>query len=193
MANTEPSNLPGKAGDLVERSGWRPIEERTAAWIKVLRKTPLDGTRLQADAAKGLADILQDLSEASNHIRTTAERLDAIADWRVALMAAFYKAWPDAEDMPDDDEGIIGNVERLTAERDAARTTPDPSGLVEDDLRDMLAAAYEQGCRDTHENYEPQSDPEFGEAASDYATSALSVYRSTNDIPETRVIQGEGE
>jgi hypothetical protein len=49
------------------------------------------------------------------------------------------------------------------------------------DLHDMLAAAYEQGCLDVQANYQPDPDPEFGEAAHDYATSALALFNPSSD------------
>ncbi len=47
-------------------------------------------------------------------------------------------------------------------------------------LHDLVAWAYEQGCNDTHKSIQAEPElalntyPEFGEAAQDYATSALS-------------------
>jgi len=53
------------------------------------------------------------------------------------------------------------------------------------ELADMLAAAYAQGCHDTHENYQPDADPDFVEAASDYAHAAISQIRQERqDIAE---------
>lgn len=44
-----------------------------------------------------------------------------------------------------------------------------------DVYRDALAKAYEQGCHDVHNNYREDRNPEFSEAAYDYADSVLSV------------------
>lgn len=57
---------------------------------------------------------------------TKAEAILALAkgdraDARLDIMAALYKAWPHAEDMDGTDQGVVGLIEQLTAERDAAR------------------------------------------------------------------------
>lgn len=44
-------------------------------------------------------------------------------------------------------------------------------GWARDWLTDALAKAYEDGAQDVHDNYEPNPDPEFGEAARDYAVN----------------------
>lgn len=60
--------------------------------------------------------------------------------------------------------------------------------ILRDERHDLIAAAYEQGCHDVHANYEPQPDPEFGEAASDYAASAVdnlkAIEQYWDDNPE---------
>lgn len=45
--------------------------------------------------------------------------------------------------------------------------------VVDDELRDLLAAAYGQGAHDVHTNYQPELDPDFTEAACDYAASVI--------------------
>lgn len=37
------------------------------------------------------------------------------------------------------------------------------------DVLDAIANAYEAGCQDVHDNYQPDRDPDFSEAARDYA------------------------
>jgi hypothetical protein len=44
---------------------------------------------------------------------------------------------------------------------------------VEETLTDALRAAFIAGCEAVHEHYEPNPDPEFGEAGDDYAASVL--------------------
>lgn len=74
---------------------------------------------------------------------------------------------------------------------DAALAQQPVRGMGEDDLRDMLAAAYEQGCHDVHENYQPQTDPEFGEAACDYAASIRAALAGAEHLPDLQ--PGDGE
>ena len=44
---------------------------------------------------------------------------------------------------------------------------------VNGEVVDLIAAAYEQGCHDVHNNCQEDLDPEFGEAAMDYAHAAI--------------------
>lgn len=67
----------------------------------------------------------------------------------------------------------------------SARQIHDPATpMVQEGLREALAEAYRKGATDVH-NYwvnnpgePPQGDPEFGEAASDYASAALDIFDS---------------
>jgi hypothetical protein len=65
----------------------------------------------------------------------------------------------------------------------AALKSPPPDGGAvqsvagEDELHSLLTAAYEAGCQDAHFNYQPEPEPEFGEAAWDYASSICSKRR----------------
>lgn len=62
------------------------------------------------------------------------------------------------------------------------RTTPE---AARQDVREALAEAYRKGATDVHTYWQrnpgepPQGDPEFGEAASDYAAAAMDIYDSS--------------
>jgi hypothetical protein len=45
-----------------------------------------------------------------------------------------------------------------------------------DGVREIIRQAYLQGAKDVHENYKPDSDPDFAEAASDYTTSVTRAF-----------------
>ena len=59
------------------------------------------------------------------------------------------------------------------------------STVAEEGLREALAEAYRKGASDVHAYWldnpgeAPRGDPEFGEAASDYATAALDIFDSS--------------
>lgn len=55
-------------------------------------------------------------------------------------------------------------------------------GVDRAEMLDLLAQAYEQGCRDVHEHYQPDPDPEFGEAARDYAHAILAALPESGDL-----------
>lgn len=66
----------------------------------------------------------------------------------------------------------------------AAWNTRPATDTAGDALREALAAAYAKGAMDVHTYWidhpgeAPRGDPEFGEAASDYAASALALFDS---------------
>lgn len=47
---------------------------------------------------------------------------------------------------------------------------------LRDNIRQAIANAFDDGCRAVHENYQEDRDPDFTEAASDYASDAISVF-----------------
>lgn len=76
------------------------------------------------------------------------------------------------------DELATGQVEvrchDIIAYRNALRlafSAPPPLEGEVDELREAIEAAYRQGAHDVHENWEPDPDPSFLEAGSDYAAS----------------------
>lgn len=73
-----------------------------------------------------------------------------IADYQVGAGLDDHSAWEDA----------YGIAEAILAS-DATRSS----------FREQIMAAYTQGAMDVHHHYEPDPDPSFTEAASDYAAS----------------------
>lgn len=81
---------------------------------------------------------------------------------------------------------IVNEARAVVA--DALSTPPAPEqpdlGEVER-LREALAEAYRKGATDVHAHWQnnpgeaPRGDPEFGEAASDYASAAFDIYDSS--------------
>lgn len=56
------------------------------------------------------------------------EAEDRLADEKHEVVAALYKAWPDAEDIPSDwPLGVIGCIEQIIRERDEALAAPSSS------------------------------------------------------------------
>ncbi len=51
--------------------------------------------------------------------------------------------------------------------------------IREADLAEMVAIAFEAGCRAVHENYQEDRDPDFTEAAYDYARSVVPAQKDT--------------
>jgi hypothetical protein len=66
-------------------------------------------------------------------------------------------------------------LDACNALRRQERRPPPVGGLDGEDevLRFSIEQAYEAGCKAVHENFRPDPDPEFGEAATDYAFSVL--------------------
>lgn len=63
--------------------------------------------------------------------------------------------------------------EKIIAHSAPAEAQARVEAITSDDLVDMLAKAYEAGASDVQENYEENADPEFGEAARDYAVNIV--------------------
>lgn len=55
------------------------------------------------------------------------------------------------------------------------------SDLSAPDMRESLRRAYEQGCLDTHKHWRPDRDPDFTEAAYDYADAFLAASTGSGD------------
>jgi len=53
-------------------------------------------------------------------------------------------------------------------------TPPPVPAVTREALVEMLTEAFREGCQAVHDNYQPDPDPDFSEAASDYAASILS-------------------
>lgn len=53
-------------------------------------------------------------------------------------------------------------------------TPPPVPAITREELVEMLTEAFREGCQAVHDNYQPDPDPDFSEAASDYAASILS-------------------
>jgi hypothetical protein len=73
--------------------------------------------------------------------------------------------------------------------RCASPVTGQAQPVVTDENRDLiyaeLAKAYENGCRDVHDNYVEDRDPDFKEAAYDYATAQTeAVLKSLTSPPD---------
>ena len=60
----------------------------------------------------------------------------------------------------------------LAEERDAAEAE---AAALREALRDEIVMAYEQGALDVHLNWQEDRDPDFSEAASDYAASRAAL------------------
>ncbi len=86
---------------------------------------------------------------------------DALEHFREG-MTPFRKIARDWSDCPTDPEKIK-----------AARTTPSPvtDETLTDEVQRLIAIAYAAGCQAVHDNYQEDRDPDFSEAASDYARS----------------------
>lgn len=68
--------------------------------------------------------------------------------------------------MPDEALALIRGIRALLEVLPQARA-------ARTDLKDHVVAAYEQGALDVHCNWQEDADPDFKEAAYDYAASAL--------------------
>jgi hypothetical protein len=81
---------------------------------------------LPSDEREALSILCRRLQAAELRASNAEEREARRADELQEVVAALYNAWPDAEDMATDwPLGIIGRVEDLIAERDAARKDRD--------------------------------------------------------------------
>jgi len=90
----------------------------------------------------GVAGLLTFTSTALPQLCDLVERLTAVeakrADETLEVVAELYKAWPDAEDISSDwPLGIIGSIEQIIAERNAAQAA---LAVVRQSLQDQAAA-----------------------------------------------------
>ena len=92
---------------------------------------------------------------------TAAAMLRALVEERDALS----KCVAAADRLVPATEGMIARVEAAEAEAAALREA----------LRDEIVMAYEQGALDVHLNWQEDRDPDFSEAASDYAASRAAL------------------
>lgn len=83
---------------------------------------------------------------------------------------------------------------------DKIRSTPSPvtDEALTDEVQRLIAIAYAAGCQAVHDNYQEDRDPDFSEAASDYARSIdLAALASTPQpaVAETveRAVEAERE
>ena len=112
-------------------------------------------------------------------VKVEQRHRDAAADyWRANADAVFLKELLDG--VHDDDPD---SLPYKFARFEATLSPIGADGLVEE-LRDALTAAYEKGASDVHTHWQenpgeaPRGDPEFGEAASDYAAAAMDPFSS---------------
>lgn len=107
-----------------------------------------------------------------HHTRAASERVETrpdLEEWQTS-----QSEWFDAT--------ILEIVSEYAEWRDKQQSDTD-----RDQLRDALAAAYSQGATDVHKVWSSESDPDFGEAASDYASHAIAALASKTAIDPATV------
>lgn len=75
-------------------------------------------------------------------------------------------------------DGIADELAAIATEADQAialyaSPPQQPVAISREEIAGLLSEAFEAGCSAVHENFQPDPDPEFGEAARDYATDRL--------------------
>jgi hypothetical protein len=140
--------------------------------------------KLEADDAEMRRDAWSDFE--SDHLTDGEGHADS--QYYFDCQEAFDKAWPRGR------EAAISAAEKAFGDRYSKLhprlpVTGQAQPVVTDENRDLiyaeLAKAYENGCRDVHDNYVEDRDPDFKEAAYDYATAQTeAVLKSLTSPPD---------
>lgn len=171
------------------------------AVVMLSRLTTFIGSFRPAHEQEALTLLLRDLVRASASVMADWSEFGEIQDgrgyahWEDCIDAASGYLAKDApspinlESMPPTGAlGALAELDRLWRARlegeysiGAVGGAAKPADLSAPDMRESLRRAYEQGCVDTHKHWRPDRDPDFTEAAYDYADAFLAASTGGGD------------
>nr|WP_047169426.1 hypothetical protein [Sphingomonas sp. Y57] len=105
---------------------------------------------------------------------------DRFDKWRIAISYRRPSAQRDA---------LLEELQFIR--NDMARATPSPvtDETLTDEVQRLIAIAYAAGCQAVHDNYQEDRDPDFSEAASDYARSIDHAALASTPQPAAETVE----
>jgi hypothetical protein len=122
-----------------------------------------------------LAEVERTGQEYIDALKARIDELDAARDF--GILGGDVVAHMNVVSLQASHIELKARISKLEAEReeitDSVGSVFADLGLEDDTVTGLLEAAYVQGATDVHQNYTPDRNPDFSEAATDYARKAL--------------------